>query len=425
MALQIPVTSPLTEAQAELTSKIGSMKSLLSIPIDTNLNIPKGDQISTYDYLIKVLKAIGVDPEIVFNLFLDKIFDETGTFLEEKVLDAVADSFAEQGRQLPSTVTPNPTPQQIEDYKESNRLYLRGLVPATFLQTVKQQLAKNLVLMIFGPKEGPAAESLNPDPSERDRLIEEAICGENIFSISSDPIVKEENVEYNRIALRQQLEAGEVVFEISCQDVKITLPEEPGYFFDGGGQFTQSTQVPTPSQSLQIAVQYVRNQTQNINNEENANSVGKSFYEIMLVKLLNYISSLIFPFLGPIFNLTQGTTAGAGIDASSIAYGTCAIMNSADNPSQDPEQKQAFFKSLANALLKELLRLLLVLAIKEFKRLVANYFARTAIEKQKRRVEKLRQKFQLFQGVSDTAQKAVKYAAAAAALASILGQIPE
>ena len=71
MALKIPVSSPLTEAQAELTSKIGSMKSLLSLPIDVNLNIPKSQQISTFDYLIKVMRAMGLDPELIFNLFSD------------------------------------------------------------------------------------------------------------------------------------------------------------------------------------------------------------------------------------------------------------------------------------------------------------------------------------------------------------------
>lgn len=69
MALKIPVSSPLTDAQSELTSKIGSMKSLLSLPIDAHLNIPKSQQISTMDYLLKVMRALGIDPEIIFNLF--------------------------------------------------------------------------------------------------------------------------------------------------------------------------------------------------------------------------------------------------------------------------------------------------------------------------------------------------------------------
>jgi len=426
MSLKIPISSPLTEAQAELTSKIGSMKSLLSLPIDVNLTIPKDQQISVFDYLMKVLKAIGVDPELIFNMFLDKIFDEAGNFLEEKVIFAVADSLGQKGIQLPNTNNPNATNKQKKEYKESNKQYLLNLVPANFLQVAKQQIAKNLTMMIFGPKNGPTAEALNSDATERDRLIEDAICGENLFSLSSDPIVLQQDVEFNRIALRKELEAGQVTFEINCQEVKIKLPEDPGFIFEGGGQFTQSTQTPTPAQSLDILVQHVRNQGQRINNEENANSIGKSFFEILLGKLLNYISSLVFPFLGPIFSALQNAPAAAGIDATNVAYSNCEIMNSADDPSQNPEEKQEFFKSLAMALLTELLRMLLVFAIKEFKKLVANYFARTALEKQKRRVDKIKQKFAIFDRigeVAEQAQRVAKYAAALASLTAVLGEV--
>lgn len=422
MAFQIPISSPLTETQAELTAKIGSMKSLLSLPIDAHLNIPKENQMSTFDYLLKVMRALGIEPDLVFNLFLDKVFDETGTFLEEKVIKAFADSLGQKGIQLPNTNNPAATEQEIEAYKAANLSYLVGLVPATFLQAVKQQLAKNLTIMIFGPKDG-ASEFLNNDPVDRNRLINEAVCGENIFSLSSDPIVKEENVEYNRIALRKQLESGEVIFEVNCQEVKIKLPENPSYIFEGGGTFTQSSSVPTPSQSLQLLVQHVKTQGQRINNEANSNSIGKSFFEILLVKLLNYISSLVFPFLGPIFTLLTGTSA-AGLTAGDIATSNCNIMNSVNDTPSEQAQKQEFFKSLANALLKELLRMLLVVVIKEFKKLVSKYFAKTALEKQKRRTDKINQRFEIFSQIGDTASKAIRYAAAAATLVSILGEIP-
>lgn len=425
MALKIPVSSPLTGAQAELTSKIGSMKSLLSLPIDVNLNIPKSQQISTFDYLIKVMRAMGLDPELIFNLFLDKIFDETGAFLEENVLNAIADSIGQKGRLLPSTNNPNATQAEKDEYKKSNRVYLAGLIPATFLQAYKQQLAKNLTIMIFGPKDGGAADILNPNASERNRLIEEAICGENIFSIYSEPVVLQQDVEYNRVALRKQLEAGQVVFEVHCQDVKIKLPEDPSYIFQGGGQFSTSSTTISPSQSLNILVQHVKNQGQRINNEQNSNSIGKSFYEILIVKLLNYISSLVFPFLGPIFTtIAASASAASDLNASNVVYSNCDIMNSANNASQNPQDKQEFFRSLANTLLKELLRLMLVFVIREFKKLVANYFARTAVEKQKRRINKIKQKFSIFNKAGEaieTANKAKRYAAAAASLAVILG----
>lgn len=428
MPLKIPISSPLTDTQSELTSKIGSMKSLLSLPIDVNLNIPKSKQISTFDYLVKVMRALGIEPEIIFNFFLDKIFDETGTFLDEKVIEAVADSIGQKGRLLPNTNNPSATQSEKDEYKTQNREYIKNLVPNTFLQAVKHQLAKNLTLMIFGPKDGGAADILNSDPIERNRLIEDAICGESLFSLSSDPIVLQEDVEFNRIALRKQLELGQVIFEVSCQDVKVNLPDDPTYIFEGGGLFTSSSTVPpTPAQSLNLLVQHVKNQGQRINNEENSNSIGKSFFEILIVKLLNYISSLVFPFLGPIFTAISSDSAAAGLGASNIAYSNCDIMNSANDSSQDPLEKQEFFRSLANALLKELLRMLLVFTIKEFKKLVSNYFARTAIEKQKRRAEKIKQKFAIFNALGEAAElasKAQKYAAASASIASIIGVLP-
>jgi hypothetical protein len=165
----------------------------------------------------------------------------------------------------------------------------------------------------------------------------------------------------------------------------------------------------------------VKNQGQNINNEENSNSIGKSFFEILIVKLLNYASSLVFPFLGPIFDVIQTTSVGVNLNASNVAYSNCDIMNANDNV--DSEEKQEFLKSLANSLLKELLRMLLVFAIKEFKKLVANYFTKTALEKAKARAEKIKQKFEIFNKIGEaieTANKAKKYAAAAASLAAIL-----
>jgi len=420
MALKIPISSPLTESQSELTSKIGSMKSLLSLPIDVNLNIPKDKQISTFDYLLKVMRTLGIEPEFIFNLFLEKVFNETGTFLEEHVISGVANSIGQKGRDLQNNINnPAATQEEKDQFKKNNLAYLVGLVPPTFLQTVKQQLAKNLTIMIFGPKSGPATAALNPSPTEVTRLIEDAVCGQNLFSMSSDPIVRQEDVEFNKVKLKEQLEKGEVVFEVSCQKVKVVLPEDPGYMFGEGGQFTSSSTLPpTPAQSLALVVQNVKNQGQQINNEENSNSIGKSFFEILIGKLLNYISTMVFPFLGPVFAAVNSSPAGAGLTAANVAYSNCDIANSAGSP--QAEEQQEFFKTLANALLKELIRMLLVFVIKEFKKLVSNYFTRTAIEKQKRKTEKIKLKFEVFKGAGESAAKAKRYAAAASTLNGVL-----
>lgn len=424
MAINIPISSPLTQSQAELTYKIGSMKSLLSLSSNLNLNIPKSQQISTFDYLVKIMNAIGIQPEIALNLFLNKVFDVSGSFLEEKVIFAVADAIGEKGRLLPNLINNSATEAQKKQYKKDNRLYLSNLISPTFLQAYKQQIAKNLTLMIFGPKNSNSSNILNSNSQERNRLIEEAICGENLFSLSSEPISNPQNVEYNKTALRKQLEEGQVIFEISCQKVKISLPEDPTYIFEGGGLFSvPGANTTNPANSLNILVQYVQNQTQKINNEQNSNSAGKTFQEILILKLLNYASSLVFPFLGPIFSAISNNPAALGLGPENIAYSNCVISNTSQNQTQNLKEKQEFFRSLANGLLKELLRLMLILVIKEFKKLVSNYFLKTEKEKQKRKAEKIKRKFELFnksgQDINDM-NKVKRYSLASSSLDSIL-----
>lgn len=418
MAIDLPINSPLTDAQAELTSKVGSMKSLLALPSIRKRNIPKDNQMSAFDYLLKIMEAMGLNPEIIFNAFLTKVFDETTTFLEEKVLDAIANSIGEQGRQLsPHVNNPSPSTKDKKEYKASNKAYLRSHFPNAFLNIYKQKIAKDLTVMIFGPRTT-TPNSLNTNQSEVDDFIKNAICSEGTFSMSNDPIVRNQDIEYNRIKLRQQLEKGEVIFEISCQDVKIKLPENPGFIFNGGGTFTSSSSVVAPAQSLIFTVQYVNNQIQRINSEANANKGGKKFFQILIEKLLSFISVLVQPYLPTVF-----TAINASLPLSeqippynSFIFSNCDIAN---DPSSDT--KKEFAKSLFNALFKDLLKLLLLFVIKKFKQLVANYFARTALEKQRRKLDKAKMKFQVFSKLADNADKIQKYQAALETLATVLG----
>jgi len=419
MAISVPINAPLTDSQAELTAKIGSMKSLLALPTIKKRNIPKENQMSTYDYLIKILDVMGLTPEIIFNAFLTKVFDQTGTFLEEKVLGAIADSIGQQGIQLsPYINNPSASSKIKKGYKANNKSYINGLVPANFLQVYKQKLAKDLLVMIFGPKQV-TPTSLNTNQTQVNNLINNSVCGEGLFSLSNNPIVRNNDIEYNRIKLKQQLEKGEVVYEISCQDVKIKLPEDPGFIFNGGGTFTVPAGSVSPAQSLISMVQYTNNQVQRINNESNANSGGKSFYQILIEKLLSFISILVQPFLPNVFaTINASLPTSQQVSQSNFVFDNCAISNDPEN-----DNKKEFAKSLFNALLKDLLKLLLLFAIKKFKRLVANYFARTAMEKQRRKLEKAKLKFQVFGQLAENADKIAKYKAALETLATVLGVI--
>jgi hypothetical protein len=136
----------------------------------------------------------------------------------------------------------------------------------------------------------------------------------------------------------------------------------------------------------------------------------------MVGKMINYMSTLTFGYLDPIFEQIQTTSAGAGLTKDNTLYSACDVMNNSDN-----QETKEFSERLANGMLKSLLSILLLSVIKIFKRLVSNYFARTFIEKQKRKSEKIKARFGLIGDIAETADKARRYAAAASTLSSIIG----
>jgi hypothetical protein len=164
--------------------------------------------------------------------------------------------------------------------------------------------------------------------------------------------------------------------------------------------------------------QYVSNQVQRINNEKSAEKGGKAFSQIMAESLLSYISILVQPYFTNVFSILNSTVnPPQPFQQQSFIFSNCDINNDPDN-----EEKKEFAKSIMNALLKDLLKLLLVYGIKYFKRFVRNYFAKKALEKQKRKLAKATLKFdQIFSKLSDAATKAEKYQAALSVLIDILG----
>jgi len=409
----------LTESQNELVSKIGSMKTILALPSVKKNNIPKDKQISSYDYLMRMFAALGLNPEVVLNAFFGLVFDTTTGYLEDKVLGALGDSMGQKGIQLsPYINNPLASTSTKKQFKQNNKNYLKTIIPATFLQTVKQQIVKDFMVMLFG---GPASTSLvsNSSSNTQSYLLNNAVCGLGIFTISNEPEAKDADLEYNRAKKRKELEKGEVIFEISCQEVKIKLPDNPGFIFQGGGPNTvASTLPPTPAQSITFINQYVSNQVQRINNEKSAEKGGKAFSQIMIESLLSYISILVQPYLTNVFTvMNSAVNPPTPFQQQSFIFSNCDINNDPDNV-----DKQEFARSLMNALLKDLLKMLLVYAIKFFKRFVRNYFAKKALEKQKRKLAKATLKFdQIFSKLSDAATKAEKFQAALSVLTDILG----
>lgn len=433
----------LTDVQSELTSKIGSMKSILALPNFKKPNIPKDFQISSVDYLLKVFTSLGIDPQIIFNSFLSSVLDEYTTKLEDYVIKAIADAMGQKGITLnPYENASGATDTQIKIYKEENFKYLKTVVPETFLQTAKQKIVKDLMIMIFGPQTGPVAETLNPSATEREYLINNAVCGIGMFAISNEPQLKDSDIEYTRIKKRKELGDGEVIYEISCQDVKIKLPENPTIFFQGGGVNSVNQNLPlTPYQSIVQINQYVVNQSQKINNEKNSNKVGKSFLQIMVESLINAMATLVQPYLPEVFaTISSAVAVENNLPSSSVSFPTidfvasmCEINNLASSGATEAEKKQKkeFVRSLLNSLLKDLIKSLLIFAIKRFKKFVKEYFSKKAIDRQKRKLDKAKLKYEqrLAQLNSAKAQaeevkeKVQKYQAAISTLTNLLGAV--
>ena len=428
MPLDIPVSNPLTPTQSELTAKIGSMKSLLALPFIEFKNIPKSKQISTFDYLMRILTSLGISPQIIFQQFFSVIFDTAGSKLEDAVVEGAAQQMMFMGIKLPgeqfnfAESTPEEKDAIVRGNQSAIRQRLQSAGLTNFMQTAKQQIAKDLTLAVFGPKDGPAAEYLNPNPAERQRIIDNAVCAADAFTLSNNAFIRDEDTEYNRIALARQLEKGEVIFEISCQEVKVKLPEDPSWIFEGGGQQTIQGGGVTPAQSITQLAVYVESTAQQINNQANSTDAGKSFWQILIEKFISNATNLVFPFLTPLVTAIQDDLPeGVSVTPNDLAAGTCEILN---DTTSSPAKKQ-FGEKLANMIFKELLGLMVIFAIREFKKLVRNYFARIARERAKRKLDKIKAKFQLVEDTAEDAAAAARFAQALTQLDAIFeGNIP-
>ena len=436
MALNTPINVPLTDSQAELTAKIGSMKNLLSLPIIKAKYIPKNKQISTHDYLLRILESLGINPSFLFMVFINNFFSEKGDWLVDKIFMAIAKTLAQGGTSFGSRVKTEKvdlTEELILQYTGSNYSTINNSSAGSGFRNAianggAMLMAKKFTMMLFGTgSNSPTFNGINQ--AQRDKLAQESICSSMIFSVSNDTYEKKSDLEYNRVKRLKEIEKGAVTFKISCQGVDVTLPEDPVFIFEGGGVNTiGGATPPTAPKSMELLITHVENEVQRANSERNVNAVGKSFRQTFVERLISSAQSLLFEIpispgssqyaLETLFAFIATTPAGdaQGITLENTIYSSCAIGN-------DPNSidKKRFFSNYVNSLLKALLLILLLAIIREFKRLVKNYFARTALEKVRRRIQKIKMKFQIFGKIIGAVEKAAKFAAAVAGLSGILG----
>lgn len=409
MAFKTPVNSTLTESQEKSLSKLGSINTYLGAPNKSYQNLSKDQQISTFDFSVRALDSlIGNNAsEIILQQFLLKIFDHTGpdkTLLEELVVKSMAKSLDAKGKKVSKT--------------QSNEQWLMANV-LPVLTIGKRLLAKQIITMVFGPK-----QVMAENPVDQDRFLNYAACGEKTFSVTNNPSVSEKELEFNRVNLKEQLDKGEVQLTISCQKVKISLPENFEEQFglqDSSSTNIAETRRPNPGLSFVLLSNYVQSETRSQRTEEDATAVRRGFFNILINKLFQYISVSLTASndLNSSMDLINTNLANNGYATESklsMTGSPCDITNACGGDKEKFNQVAAFSSSMINSLYALVVSMLVRKLISEAKKKIKKVLAEKARE---RALKTRRRQKQKFKHLNESAEKANKSKQFAANLKSI------
>lgn len=420
MAFKSPVVSPLNENQERLLAQLGSLKNILTLPTRKSLNLALDKQISSFDYILRIAEStVGkAFIDILLKKFIDTVFDPNNDKLERIILVSFAKSLNKKGNKISN------------DPNVSNEQWLiNNALPALHLifQEVKVLIVKQIITMIFGPKKEmnygtltqpyPVSTTLN-----NDEILNQVLAAESMFSLSTSDGNEYGDMEYNLVQLKQQLEAGVVQFTISCQDVKIKLPENFNQEIDGmlnniistlpgvSGQPTTGL-IQNPTIAFDYISNHVANETQRINTQENANASKKSWLQILLSKLFNLLMISITPFLLDLLNKINTENPTLNLTIIGIVSSPLELKNLEKSDPQSFDEKSEFMKSFLNAMYALLLSILLAALIKEIKKLIKNALAKRAsirLQSKLKRLQKAREGLDATQKSIDKAVKAAE-----------------
>jgi len=299
-----------------------------------------------------------------------------------------------------------------DDVGLSNREYLdKYLKPV--LNAGKRALVAQIIKMIFGPK-----EIMSPDPEVQEKLLNSASCGEKMYSLSNNPSVTEKELEFNRVELKKQLEAGKIELTVSCQKVEIKLPENFEEEFDLQPSIDSGvpeSQRPNPAESFVLVENYIKTEMQRQRNEEDANEVKKSFIEIMVGKIMQYISVAFAysPEIGQVFNVLNVELTKTGQEAISpqeLLSSPCEITAACKSENKkDFEEKSSFSRSIINSLYSLVLSMLIKRLISEAKSKIKKLIQEKAKEKILKIIKKQKERFKFLSKLDGAVDKAQEY----------------
>jgi hypothetical protein len=259
------------------------------------------------------------------------------------------------------------------------------LLNAAF-RIVKAEIVKQIIAMTFGPK-----EKMSNDPVQQSYLLNAAICSSDMFSMSNPTSESDGDFEFNKVELKKRLEKGEMVFTISCQDVKIKLPEsilnQADYVI--ANNLNPNKPKINPAIMFEQLNNVVTAETQRINSPENANSIRKSFIQIMVEKVLNLLTVAIEPYTKVIFGAAATSTGNPNITSATFIPSPCDVRTMCDGgENEEFKKKTAFAKTMMNAMLAYLLAVMLQRLIKEIKKIIKNFILKKSQEAIKRKMAK-------------------------------------
>lgn len=377
MGFQKPAENELTDEQGQLLSQLSTVKNSLSSKLKVPKTLDPSQQISTFDYLKKITETTlgSASLDLFLKTFLDKLFDPNNNKLETMILKSMAKSLDKSGKKLSSTQT-------------NQAWLLQNVLPTMNLafRAAKGEIVKKIITMVFGPK-----ENMSSDPVQQSYLLDAAVCSSDMFSVSNPTSDSAGDFEYNKVELKKRLQAGQVIFVISCQDVKIQLPQTIITQADSiiANNANPNNPIINPSVMFEQVNNTVSSETQRINAPENANAVRKNFSQIMSEKVINLVPIAIEPYIpGIISSINTSAGSDTGLSPSDFSVSPCDIRTMCTGNSPAFQQKSAFISNLMNSLYAYLLSILMQKLIKEVKALIKKYIVQKAQDALKRKLAK-------------------------------------
>jgi hypothetical protein len=426
MAFNVPTQQPLTSSQNEALSKLNSMNNLLTIPFKQFFDKPKSKQISLLDFLTMIANAIlgtGYIDTLILK-FINDLFDKNSVKLEQAIIKALAGALDKK----PITIK-----QGV-----SNKDWLTANVEPELhaaMSILKAVLIKRIMILIYGPKQrmnpmsiptGTYDNSYLSDNGQYDDLnpddyLDNASLSDVMFTTVNTESNSFGDVEMNIVKLKQQLEKGQVTFTVSCQDIKINLPESIlqsaddaignnvlAYFQGptvGGGPQTYQN----PTKVLVELTGHVDSEVQRINNEENVSAVRKSWLRILLDKIINLLPLVLYPVLrkvlGKINTEIQNDT---GVNPELTVENTLGLAVAIKNGLSDKnlfEKNSVFYKIMMNAIYSIVLALILKKLIPKITKLITKALAKKRSNDLMRKTRRLRARAKLLQEQSKEIEK--------------------